>query len=96
MGLAPMAVRLEYQNQGTGSALVRSGLQACREVGAPAVFVLGHPGFYPRFGFIPASRFGLNCEYDVPDEAFMALELEPGALLGAEGVVKFHPDFQGV
>ncbi len=96
MGLAPLAVRPEHQNQGTGSALVWSGLQACRELGAPAVFVLGHPGFYPRFGFIPASRFGLKCEYDAPDEAFMALELIPGALLGFEGVVKFHPDFQGV
>ena len=93
MGLAPMGVRAEHQNQGLGSALVQSGLQACRELGAPAVFVLGHPGFYPRFGFIPAARFGLKCEYDVPEEAFMALELVPGALRGAFGVVKFHPDF---
>ena len=95
MGLAPMAMLPEHQNLGTGSALVWSGLQACRELGAPAVFVLGHPEFYPRFGFIPASRFGLKCEYDAPDEAFMALELISGALLEANGVVKFHPDFQG-
>jgi putative acetyltransferase len=96
MGLAPVAVLPERQNQGTGSALVRSGLHACRELGAPAVFVLGHPDFYPRFGFIPASSFDLKCEFDVPDEAFMALELKPGTLLGTSGVVKFHPDFQGV
>lgn len=47
---------------------------------ALGVVVLGHPQYYPKFGFVPAIRFGLRCEYDVPEEAFMALELEPGAL----------------
>ena len=77
MGLAPMAVTPARQRRGIGSALVRAGLECCREMGAAAVVVLGHPDFYPRFGFMPAARLGLSCEYDVPAEAFMAMELEP-------------------
>ena len=57
--------------------------------------VLGHPEYYPRFGFVPASRFGLRCEYDVPDEVFMALELEAGALSGVSGLLSYHEAFAG-
>lgn len=96
LGLAPMAVAPEHQNQGVGTALVRKGLDACQRLGTHAVVVLGHPGYYPRFGFEPASTFGLASEYDVPDEAFMALELEPGALDGVSGTVAYHECFQGV
>jgi putative acetyltransferase len=52
--------------------------------------VLGHPEFYPRFGFVPASRFGLATEYDVPDDVFMAVELTAGGLSGAGGVISYH------
>lgn len=93
MGLAPMAVLPGHQRSGVGSALVRTGLDACRTLGAGAVVVLGHPTYYPRFGFIPASRFGLTCDYDVPDDVFMALELETGALAGHAGVVRYHRAF---
>ena len=100
LGLAPMAVRPERQRQGIGSALVRAGLEASRRRGAAAVVVVGHAAFYPRFGFAPASRFGLRCEYDVPDEVFMALELVSGAILenvqsaGKAGrLVRYHPAF---
>ena len=58
--------------------------------------MLGHPGYYPKFGFSPAVRFGLDCEYEVPAEAFMALELRPGALRGAAGTLKYHPAFAEV
>jgi putative acetyltransferase len=95
MGLAPMAVRPAYQRQGIGSALVRAGLQACREAGAVGVVVLGHAAYYPRFGFVPASRFGLGCEYDVPDDVFMALELAAGGLAGRSGTVRYHEAFAG-
>ncbi len=95
-GLAPMAVMPGRQRQGVGSALVRDGLERCRQEGFGAVVVLGHAGFYPRFGFAPASRFGIGCEYDVPDDVFMALELEPGALNGASGTIRYHPAFAGV
>lgn len=93
MGLAPMAVTPARQRQGIGGALVRAGLDACRALGAGAVVVLGHPSYYPRFGFVPASRFGLRCPYDVPDEVFMALELHPDALHGISGLLHYHPAF---
>ena len=93
MGLAPMAVRPDRQRSGIGSALVRAGLEHCNTQGASAVVVLGHPEYYPRFGFAPAARFGLVSEYDAPPEAFMALELEPGALAGARGTVRYHRAF---
>ena len=93
MGLAPMAVRPAEQRRGIGSALVGAGLERCKQLGSGAVVVLGHPGYYPRFDFVPASRFGLACEYDVPDEAFMALELELGILRGASGTIRYHAAF---
>jgi putative acetyltransferase len=82
MGLAPMAVTPARQRAGIGTALVRAGLEACRRLAADAVVVVGHPRYYPRFGFAPGVRSGLGCEYDVPVEAFMVLELRPGALRG--------------
>ncbi|PAP76133.1 GNAT family N-acetyltransferase [Rubrivirga marina] len=94
-GLAPMAVLPEHQRSGVGSALVRAGLAACAADGAEAVVVLGHPAYYPRFGFKPASAFGIACAYDVPSEAFMALERVEGALTDAAGVVRYHPAFGG-
>lgn len=95
MGLAPMAVLPEYQNQGIGSQLVREGLRQCLRVGRYVVVVLGHPEYYPRFGFVPASRKGLRCEYDVPDEVFMVTELKPNAL-SVGGLVKYRPEFGAV
>lgn len=92
MGLAPMAVLPEYQKQGIGSQLVREGLKECMRIGFYVVVVLGHPDYYPRFGFVPASRKGLRCEYPVPDEAFMVRELKPNAL-PVGGLVKYRPEF---
>ena len=93
MGLAPMAVLPEYQNQGIGSQLVREGLKECQRLGHRIVVVLGHANYYPRFGFTPASLKGLRSEYDVPDEVFMVTELVPGALEERRGLVKYHPEF---
>jgi putative acetyltransferase len=93
MGLAPMAVAPERQRKGIGSALVRAGLEQCRQLGFVAVVVLGHPEYYPRFGFLPSSRFGIDSEYEVPEEVFMAMELEPEALSGQTGRVKYHHAF---
>ena len=95
MGLAPMAVVPAQQRRGIGSALVREGLERCRRLGYGAVVVLGHPAFYSRLGFVPASRFGVTSEYDVPDEVFMALELAAGALEGKAGTIRYHPAFAG-
>lgn len=96
MGLAPMAVAPRQQRRGIGSALVRAGLDQCRQLGFAAVVVLGHPKYYPRFGFSTASQFGIDCEYGVPDEVFMALELEPDALSAKTGRVKYHAAFSNI
>jgi putative acetyltransferase len=96
VGLAPLAVIPERQNQGIGSMLVGHGLRRCREEGHPYVVVLGHPDYYPRFGFVPASRFGIKSEYDVADEVFMVMELREGALSGWAGVTKYQPEFNEV
>jgi putative acetyltransferase len=96
MGLAPMAVLPDRQNQGVGGALVREGLEECRRRGYDIVVVLGHSKYYPRFGFERASAKGLRCEYDVADEVFMLAELRPGALAGRQGLVKYHPEFARV
>ena len=93
LGLAPVAVFPNYQRQGIGTLLIREGLKECGRSGFQAVVVLGYPDFYSRFGFIPASRKSLKCEYDVPDEAFMVLELESGALLDCSGTVKYRSEF---
>jgi putative acetyltransferase len=96
VGLAPLAVIPERQNQAIGSTLVEHGLRRCREEGHPYVVVLGHPDYYPRFGFVPASRFGIKSEYDVADEVFMVMELREGALNGRAGVAKYQPEFNEV
>jgi putative acetyltransferase len=93
MGLAPVGVLPGRQRRGIGSALVTAGLDECRKLGVEAVFVLGHAEYYPKFGFVPASRFGIGTEYDVPDDHFMGIELVSGALAGIAGKVKYHSAF---
>lgn len=92
-GLAPLTVLPEFQNQGIGIKLTNEGLKTCAEKGFTAVFVLGHPTYYPRFGFETAKLKGFSCEYPSPDEAFMVLELEKDALKGKKGLVKYCPEF---
>ena len=75
MGLAPMAVDQEHQRKGIGFDLVRAGLEQCKLLGFGAVVVLGHPAYYPRFGFSASTHFGIGCEYDVPKTVFMVVEL---------------------
>ena len=96
MSLAPMAVLPEFQNRGAGSALVRGGLEECRRQGHEIVIVLGHANFYPRFGFSPARPMGIEPPFQAPDEAWMALALQPGGLEGVRGVVKYPPAFDEV
>jgi putative acetyltransferase len=93
MALGPMSVLPKYQNQGIGSRLVLAGLEACRQINEPVVFVLGHPGFYPRFGFQPAAEKGLRYKHSDFDPYFMVTELVPGALNGMSGLVKYHSEF---
>jgi len=95
MGLAPMAVLPKYQRLGIGGQLVEAGIAELRERGCPFVIVLGHPEYYPRFGFEPASGYGIKSEWDVPDEAFMVLLTDPPKMGGWSGVAKYRPEFEG-
>lgn len=92
LALAPMAVLPEFQHLGVGTELVRRGLEACRERGHAVVVVLGHPRFYPRFGFTTALAARLTSPFS-GKESFMALALVPGALDGVEGRVEYPPPF---
>jgi putative acetyltransferase len=93
IALAPMAVEPEWQKSGIGSTLVRAGLNCCRAILRPVVFVLGHPDYYPRFGFRPAPPLGLRFRGPEFDPAFMVAELEANALGGRTGEVRYLPDF---
>ncbi|MFN8534102.1 MAG: N-acetyltransferase [Dehalococcoidia bacterium] len=93
VGLGPMAVLPEWQRRGIGSRLVEAGLNACRALGHPVCGVLGHPAYYPRFGFRPASAIGVRCEFPASEEAFMLLALRDRALAGAHGVFHYRPEF---
>jgi putative acetyltransferase len=94
MGLAPMAVTPDRQRQGIGSELVQAGLEILRKQGCPFVIVLGHPAFYPRFGFVPASRYGLRCQWEgVPNAAFLVLVLDSSSMAGVSGVARYREEF---
>jgi putative acetyltransferase len=93
LALAPMAVHPEVQSQGIGSELVRQGLDRCRNQGHSIVVVVGHPKYYPRFGFTAARVKGLEVPFPVPDEAFMVLELVSGAMNGITGMIIYPQEF---
>jgi putative acetyltransferase len=94
MGLAPVAVTPDRQRQGIGSELVQAGLEILRKQGCPFVIVLGHPAFYQRFGFVPASRYGLTSQWEgVPDAAFMVLVLDASSMAGVTGVARYREEF---
>ena len=96
MGLAPMAVAPRLQNKGIGSQLIKTGLSHCIDAHCDAVVVLGYPDYYCRFGFVPAVKYGISSEYDVPDEVFMIIELKKGVLEGKSGIVKYHSAFDNL
>jgi putative acetyltransferase len=97
MGLAPMAVLPDRQRQGVGSQLVRRGLDILRERGCPFVVVVGHPEYYPRFGFEPASTHGLTSQWKgVPDAAFMVVILDVHAMAGVSGVARYREEFNEI
>jgi putative acetyltransferase len=93
--LAPLAVLPSHQNQGIGDALSRAAIERSREAGYGSMILVGHPNYYPRFGFLPASTWGIRYATPIRDEVFMALELVPGALADAAGTVHLPAAFDG-
>jgi putative acetyltransferase len=93
MGLAPLAVLPEYQGQGIGTELTRAGLAIIHQTRCPFVVVLGHPDYYPRFGFECASRRGIRCKWDVPDDAFMVLVMEEEAMRDIAGLAQYRGEW---
>lgn len=92
LALAPVAVRPGWQRQGAGAAVVRAVLDAARGREEQLVLVLGHPEYYPRFGFVPASQYGIRPGFDVPDEAMMALVLNGSASV-TPGTIRYPAAF---
>lgn len=90
--LSPVAVKTSTQRQGIGTTLIRNGLERCRDVGWAAVFLVGSPAYYARFGFSMAREIDLHCGGE-NDPYLQYLELLPGSLTGIRGRVSFHPAF---
>jgi len=93
VGLAPMAVIPDRQRAGIGSLLVREGLRRLQAGGHRHVIVLGHPTYYPKFGFVSARPHGVSCEYDVPDDTFMILALGDASMDEVRGTARYHAEF---
>jgi putative acetyltransferase len=94
--LGPMAVLPAYQRQGVGSRLVERGIERLRHSGCPFVVVIGHPEFYPRFGFRPAGAYGLTCEWDVPAAPFMVTILDPAVSGLLAGRAEYRTEFSAI
>jgi putative acetyltransferase len=95
-GLGPMAVIPELQRKGIGSRLIRAGNEQLRARGFPFIVVLGHPEYYPRFGFRPANATGVRCPWNAPDNAFMILSLDAAKMKEVAGTGKYRDEFSRV
>jgi putative acetyltransferase len=95
LSLAPLAVLPEHQGKGIGGRLIEEGIAIAKTMGYESIIVVGHPEYYPRFGFQPAGKWGIKPPYEgVPDEAFMALELGENSLDGKAGVAEFPREYE--
>lgn len=93
LALAPISVLPEYQNKGIGGHLILEALKRAKKLEYESVVVLGHPEYYPKFGFKKASLWGIKAPFEVPEEVFLALELRENALNNVSGVVKYSNAF---
>ncbi len=93
LALAPISVLPEFQNKGIGSKLIFEGIKISKQLGYRSIIVLGHKDYYLKFGFRPASMWGIKSPFNVKDEHFMALELEDYSLFGVHGNVEYAKEF---
>jgi len=96
LALAPMSIIPAFHKKSIGKLLVIYGLQAAKNLGHKSVIVLGHPSYYPKFGFEPASKWNIKSPFPAPDEAFLAIELEKGSLEKVAGTVVYPKAFDGL
>ena len=96
LSLAPMAVLPEMQCEGIGSRLINYGLQKARKLGYKSVIVLGHKEYYPKFGFVPTTKWCIKAPFNIPADAFMGLELVEGGLEGVTGTVRYAKEFNNI
>ena len=94
--LGPMAVLPEYQRQRIGSKLIKAGNRKLKDAGCPFIVVVGHADYYPRFGFRPASKHRIKCEWNVPDNAFMLLVLDQAKMERVSGLAKYRHEFSSI
>ena len=93
LALAPMAVHPDYQNQGVGSKLIVYGIEKAKALNFQSIIVLGHEHYYPKFGFQPAYSWDISPPFEVPKNAFMAIELQTNALKNCSGIVIYPKAF---
>ena len=93
LALAPVSVIPRFQNKKVGGTLIREGLRKAQKLGFKSVIVVGHPNYYPRFGFEKASKYGVRAPFNVPDNAFFAIELEKNALKNCSGTIEYPDEY---
>jgi len=89
LALAPISVLPDYQNKGIGKRLIEEVLNDAKRLGYHSVIVLGHPEYYPKFGFKKTSLWGIRAPFELPEEALMAIELHENALEKVSGVIEY-------
>lgn len=96
LALAPMAVHPDFQKKGIGGNLINKGIEAAKNLGFKSIIVLGHEHYYPKLGFEPAEKWGIKAPFEVPSDAFMAIELEKNGLKNISGTVIYPKEFEAV
>ena len=93
LALAPVSVIPKFQNRKIGTTLIQKGLEKAKKLGFKSVIVIGHPEYYPRFGFQTASKYGITAPFKVPDNALLALELQKNALKNCNGTIRYPTQY---
>jgi len=96
LALAPISVLPKFQHKGVGGRLIKKGVEEAQKLGFKSIIVVGHSEYYPRFGFKKASKYGISAPFDVPDTAFLAIELEKNGLKNCGGIVEYPREFMEV